>query len=87
MTSYLVCYELVNNTHESYVIDKLKSFGVWGRVIGNTWIIKSERNFVEIRDELAKYMESNDRLLVIKTESQAAWKNILCSNEWLIENV
>lgn len=83
MTSYLICYELVNNTSEESIIVKLKSFGVWGRVIGNTWLIQSDKNFVTIRDEIAECMGDNDRLLVVQTANHAAWKDVLCSNEWL----
>lgn len=87
MASYLVCYELVDNTDEYHLIDKLKSFGEWGRVIGNTWVIHSDKNFVEVRDEITEEMGSNDRLLVVKTDNQAAWLNVLCSNDWLAKNV
>ncbi len=87
MASYLVCYELVDNTDEDSLIEKLKSFGVWGRVIGNTWVIQSEMSFIEVRDEISDYTGSSDRLLVVETANAAAWKNVLCSNEWLKKHV
>ncbi|HCB1233522.1 TPA: hypothetical protein UO054_005294 [Klebsiella pneumoniae] len=87
MASYLICYELVTNKDDSRLIAKLKSFGIWGRVIGNTWVIQSDKNFVELRDEISECIENNDRLLVVKTDNAAAWKNVICSNEWLKAHV
>lgn len=87
MASYLVCYELVDNKDSSFIIEKLKSFGVWGRVIDNAWIVKSDKSFIEVRDEISEVIADNDRLLVVETNNIAAWKNVMCSNDWLKTNI
>lgn len=42
---------------------------------------------VGVRDDLLSVMDGDDRIFVMKTTNYAAWKNVHCTNDWLIKNL
>ncbi|ENZ0175286.1 hypothetical protein ACF958_004121, partial [Providencia rettgeri] len=83
MSSYLISYDLIKNKDYEKIYDAIKSFGTWARVTESVWVITSDLSSTEIRDNLSEHMDSDDRLLVLKSSGVAAWRNVRCSNEWL----
>lgn len=87
MAKYLVTYDLVGTSESSddytRLIKRIKEFPNWGKVQKSVWLIKSGKTAVEVRDDLWSYMDSNDRLMVIKVTGTAAWKNEICKRQWL----
>lgn len=88
MKTYLISFVLkIPNRNYRGFYDALKSFGKWGKISDYTWIIKSSKSALEIRDYLSKYIDYKDSLIVIKTERDSAWKNVLASSKWLKKNL
>jgi hypothetical protein len=87
MSNYLVAYDLINGKNYSTLIEKIKSYGTWAKVLESTWIISSNKSMVAVRDDLLSAMDDDDRIFVMKTTNYAAWKNVHCSNNWLIEHL
>jgi len=87
MAKYLVTYDLVGTSETSAdyerLIDKIKSYPNWGKIQKSVWLVKSSKSAATVRDELLNYMDSNDRLFVINVTGTAAWRNVLCTTEWL----
>jgi len=87
MSKYLVTYDLVgtSETSEDYkrLIKKIKSYPDWGKVQKSVWLIKSSNTATAVRDDLWSYMDSNDRLFIIKVTGTAAWRNEICERSWL----
>jgi hypothetical protein len=46
------------------------------RVLQSVWIIETASTSESIRDDLAKYIDANDGLLVTGLTGEAAWKNL-----------
>jgi hypothetical protein len=46
------------------------------RVLKSTWVMETTSNATTIRDDLAKYIDSNDGILVTGLTGEAAWKNL-----------
>ena len=65
----------------------LKDFGTWAHITESCWAVQSEKSATQIRDELGTILRSDDRLLVLQSANVAAWKNVLCRNEWMKENI
>lgn len=90
MTSYIVAYDLVgtNESSSDYkrLIERIKSYH-WARLQKSAWIVRSTKSAVEIRDHLLATMDANDRLFVAALTGVAAWRNTICTNEWLKENL
>ena len=85
---FIVSYDLCQpgrNYEELYVA--LKSFYNWGKLTESTWAIVSQLTAVEIRDLLMRYIDTNDRLIVVKGGQSAAWNKMLANNQWLIDNL
>ena len=85
---FIVCYDLCQpgrNYDELYAA--LKNFHNWGKLTESTWAVVSQLTAVEIRDLLMRYIDSNDRLIVVKGGKSAAWNRMLAKNQWLIDNL
>ena len=87
MNKFLVTYDLVGTSESSAdyerLIERIKAYPDWGKVQKSVWLIKTSQTAVEVRDNLATSMDSNDRLLVIEVTGTAAWLNEICERDWL----
>lgn len=75
MKSYMIGYDL-NKSDKDYegLIKKIKEIsGTWWHHLDSTWIIKTDKSAVEIRDLLKPYIDDNDELLVAHLGGEAAW--------------
>ena len=74
MAAYIVSYDL-NTPGQKYecLTDKLKAYGTYWHMQGSVWIIVSEDNATEIRDNLKTCLDSNDELFVGALSGEAAW--------------
>lgn len=85
---YIIMYDLrAPGRDYSALYSAIKSYVYWGRITESTWAVVSELNAFAIRDHLMKYIDSNDRLMVIKSGLHAAWVNTMASNDWLKQNL
>ena len=89
MASVLITYDLITPGKKyTDLHDSIKTLGSWWHCVDSTWIIKSDFSLVQIRDELKKHVDSNDKLVVLALSGAGAWigldKN--CS-EWLATNL
>jgi hypothetical protein len=66
MRTLLVGYDL-NQPGQNYaaLIEKLKSFGTYWHHLDSTWLVKTALTPVQIRNELARFIDPNDELLVL----------------------
>ena len=89
MSSYIVSYDLKGATPTQYetVAERIKSIGAWGKVLESTWVVVSDKSAIEIRDHISSVLSSNDRLLVVESNHEAAWFNAICKNKWLVDNI
>jgi len=85
MTTYIVTFDVKNKTRLSTLKGVLKSYGLFCPIHENAWAIRVEKTASEIRDELMKYTVLEDRIFVIRTGTESAWKNSYGekNNEWL----
>lgn len=88
MDSFIVSYDL-NNSGKNYddLITKIKTYSKWAKINKSVWFIKSEKSSTEIRDDLITTMDSDDSIFVAKLAGTAAWKNVICKNQHLKDNV
>jgi hypothetical protein len=88
MTCYIISYDLrapTRNYEQLYAA--IKAYGKWAHINESVWAVVTDTNAVGVRDNLARYLDANDRLFVIKSGLEAAWKNSMCKNEWLKGNL
>lgn len=85
---FIVSYDLCQpNRDYNELYAALKRFPNWGKLTESTWAVVSNATVVEIRDYLMRYIDSDDRLIVVKGGQSAAWNRLMAKNQWLIENL
>ena len=90
MATYLVGYDLDKPGQDySDLLARLKKFGTRWHNLDSTWFVKTNLTHVELRDELAKYLDKNDKLLVVNvTGDAAAWRGFSKeAGQWLKDNL
>lgn len=89
MDSYLIAYRL-NDPEKDYsdLLDKIKEeYDTW-YILDSTWLIKSNLNANQIRDSLKPYIDSNDKLLVVRLSGEGAWVGFSSqASDWLESNL
>jgi len=87
MATYIISYDLVRKEDYAPLADKLKSLGQWAKVVESTWVIVSDLSCTEIRDSLTEVVDNSSKIIVVKSAGVGAWRNAICSNEWLKTNL
>ena len=85
---YIIIYDLrAPGRDYNSLYEAIKAYGTWGKISESAWAIVTTEDSVTVRDYLLRYMDSNDRLMVIKSGQEAAWKNAIAKNDWLQLNL
>ena len=87
MASFIISYDIPEGSDYQSLIKRIKQYGTWAHITLSTWAIVSSENASAIRDELNAYMPEDGRLIVVQSANIAAWKNTMCTNEWLQKNI
>jgi hypothetical protein len=87
----IITYDLrgENRDYES-LINKIKAYHYWAKITESCWLIKSGDSCVDVRNNLKKVTNYNDRLFVADLSSVSAWSNVMCNSnklkKWLLDN-
>jgi hypothetical protein len=85
--SLLVSYDLRgrDETSADYadLIDAIKSYGYYAKLMLSTWIVVTDRSAEAVRDHLLEHMDDNDRLFVGPLGKPASWRNLMVSSDWM----
>jgi hypothetical protein len=87
MKCYLIIYDLRKYRNYEELYQAIKSYGTWGKITESVWAIVTTQNSVQIRDHLLRFLDNDDRLMVIKSGGEAAWQNAIANNQWLKEQL
>lgn len=88
MPTYLVSYDLrAPGRNYDDVFEYLKSLGGWARVLESVWAITTHQTAAQIRDGLIARTDAGDGVFVLKSGSEGAWRNTICTGEWLKSNL
>lgn len=85
---YIISYDLSKPLRDyDGLINAIKQFPMWGRLTESTWAVVTSNTAVEIRDTLKLHIDSDDKLIVIRSGRAAAWTKCLADNNWIKENI
>ena len=85
---YIIIYDLrFPGRNYDNLYQAIRNYGTWGKISQSAWAVVSTQNSVEIRDNLMKYLDVNDRIMVVKSGCDAAWLNAMATKDWLQENL
>lgn len=83
MPCYIISYDLRADRDYDELYEAIKSYGTWAHILESTWGVVTNKTATEIRDHLQKHMDADDGLFVVKSAGEAAWRNVLCEDQWL----
>jgi len=88
MTSLIIEYDLraPGRDYDS-LFSAIKAYGIYAHITESTWFIKTNDSCIQVRDNLLAYMDTNDRLFVAALTGVAAWRNVICPDEYLKQNL
>jgi len=88
MRVYAITYDL-NRPGQKYELlyQAIKNLGTHWHFMQNTWLVCTALSAAEVRDHLARYVDSNDKLFVAKV-TEAAWQGFDDNgNRWIKQQV
>lgn len=66
---YCITYDLNKEKDYAPLIESIKSFNIWWHQSGSVWYIASEKDSIGIREQLQTFLDSNDKLFVVRINS------------------
>ena len=90
MATYIISYDLSKPGRDySGLYDAIKSLATtYWHHLESTWLIDTVHSAAQIRDALKQSVDSNDKLLVLRSGREAAWCGFNANgSQWLKENL
>jgi hypothetical protein len=92
MRSILIAYDLIGTDETSADYKRLikhiqEDYSNWAKVLYSTFVVRSTETAKQVRDNLNAYTDANDRLFVAELTGVAAWRNVICTDDWLMKNL
>jgi hypothetical protein len=90
MSTYLVGYDLDKPGQDySDLVESIKGLGPWWHHLDSTWLVVSDLDYKQVRNQLKQYLDTNDKLLVINVSNDdAAWSGFnKKGSQWIKDNL
>jgi len=89
MNCYIVTFQPNSEASRAKIVEKLKSFAWYCPIHNYCWAIKTDKTAVSVREEVDSVMDASERIFVIKSGIEAAWRNTYGekNSEWLKKNL
>lgn len=91
MRTLVITYDLMRPGQDyPSLIARIKSLGTWCHPLKSTWIIRANMTAKTARDDLAVFIDSGDKMLVLDVTGDAtAWTTSLSPEvaDWLRANM
>jgi len=82
MNTLVVEYDLCQEeSNYKDLIDYINNYPIMCKLTKSTWLIKTDKTCVIVRDEIMNLLKKEDRVFVAKLTGEAAWYNTLSSSE------
>jgi hypothetical protein len=87
MLTFIISYDLVGERDYETLFQAIRSYGTFAHIHESLWAVVTEQNAAQVRDYLLRFMDHDDRLIVVESANHAAWRGVLCTQEWLLQHV
>jgi len=89
MTCYIISFQIKQLSVRHRLREQLKTYSKYCPINNTCWAIVSDLKAKELRDELGDLLETGDRVFVIRSGTEAAWRGIIGpkNSEWLKNNL
>lgn len=91
MSAFMITYDLYTPGQKYDCIEKaIKSVcpANW-KMLRSVWLVTYSGTAVQLRDAVAKCLDNNDDLIVVRLSGEAAWQgpNLIKHNQWIKETL
>ena len=89
MICYIATFEVANAQNKNALKERLKAYEVYCPINDNSWAVVTNQTAVQVRDNLMAVIETTDKIFVIKSGVEAAWRNVYSeeNSDWLKERL
>jgi hypothetical protein len=87
MTCYIISYDLRKQRNYDELYEAIKSYELWAHITESTWAVVTDKSAVQVRNHLNSSIDSDDRVFIVKSGTEAAWRNVICKSQWLKDNL
>ena len=89
MTCYIVTFEVANIKDKKRLTERLQAYGTFCPINTNCWAIVTNQKATQVRDTLMEVIKTSDKIFVIKSGIEAAWRNAYGqkNSDWLKEKL
>lgn len=82
--TYLLILKLGTSANREKIVSTIKAYGTWARLTDDVYAVRtSTEKATDIRNRIKPYVGTDGRLLVIRSGYEAAWSNVVATNDWL----
>lgn len=85
MTCYIISFEVDDASRAGKIKQALKNYKAFCPINKRCWAVATDSKAKDIRDRLSPILTPQDRLFVIRSGTEAAWRNAYGpkNSEWL----
>lgn len=89
MNTILISYDLIDPGQDyQELYDYLKDYDGWCHPLESLWMIKTDKDHLQVRNEVKNLIDRNNKILVIDaTGNEMAWSNLSKeASDWIKNN-
>lgn len=90
MSCYIVTFQAAALQTRQAVREHLKTYGTYCAIHNTCWAVVTDKTAKEIRDEVGVLLKPTDRLFVVRSGTEGAWRNVVgatTAGDWLKRNL
>lgn len=90
MNTLLISYDLISpGRNYEPLRGFLESHSYWAKPVQSLYLVKSNKSAESLRNDLAPFLDINDKIIVVDvTKDAAAWKGLSDKvSNWIIDNL
>jgi hypothetical protein len=87
MATFIISYDLVKQRGYESLYNAIKAYGTWAHIHESVWAVVTNDSAESVCNNLLTHVDADDRLFVVKSGREAAWRGVLCASKWLQDNL
>jgi hypothetical protein len=90
MSCYIVTFQAKELSTRQKIRQHLSTYDSYCAIHNTCWAVVTEKKAKEVRDEIGAITEPGDRLFIVRSGTEGAWRHVVGStktSDWLKRNL